>query len=352
MVPPEHRSRRAAVTAAFYLASIVAALGMVGLFLAFAGFPVFDAYVTIFTTSFGSSRGLVSTLNHFAPLLLLSLAFTIPLLTRKFNIGGEGQLLIGATGAAAVGILLEGATGIVLVPLVVLAGSISGGLWALVAASLAIRFRISEILTTVLLNFVAVLIVAYAAGVVWPDPVGGHALYTVPVVEAARLPTLVIPPLHIGLILAVVVSLGVIGYLRWTPGGYEYSATGANERAAAVFGINVRRIFRGAFFLGGASAGLAGAIEVAGVHDKLLAGMQGNFMILGIVVGLLSRGSIMAVPFVALIVSVLEIGASATQRTIGLPAEMVLIVLGLVLLFVLLSDFLQSRLRGTRWIRI
>jgi simple sugar transport system permease protein len=132
-------------------------------------------------------------------------------------------------------------------------------------------------------------------------------------------------------------------YTNRTPGGYELVATGANPRASRVYGINVRRMFLLSLILGGALAGLSGAIEVAGVQHRLIEGLQSNYLLLGIIIGLISRGNTSAVPFVAFFIAVLEVGASAMQRTMMIPIEMVFIVEALVLLFVLLSDVVRRR---------
>ena len=119
-------------------------------------------------------------------------------------------------------------------------------------------------------------------------------------------------------------------------------ATGANPRAAAVFGINTSVLFLLALVLGGAMGGLAGAIEVAGVHHRLIEGLQSNFLALGIIIGLISKGNHAILPFVALFIAILEVGASAMQRTLAIPVEMVFIVEALILIFVLLSDVVRK----------
>jgi len=145
------------------------------------------------------------------------------------------------------------------------------------------------------------------------------------------------------LILAIVVAVGVYIFTNRTTGGYELTATGANARASRVYGINVKRMFVLSLVIGGALAGLSGAIEVAGVQHRLISGLQANFLILGLIIGLISRGNNLAVPFVAFFIAVLEVGASAMQRTMTIPIEMAMIVEALVLLFVLLSDVVSRR---------
>lgn len=326
-----------------YLVAVVAAFAAVGVVLALLGFDVMQAYRTILFTSFRTPNGIVQTLNKWVPLMLVAFSFTVPLAAGKFNIGGEGQLIVGAIGAAAVGIMFSGLPLVILLPLVLLAGILFGALWVAVPAWLLYRFGINEILTTVLMNFVAFDLIDFVATKIWPDPAAGHPT-TVPIGAGGRLPMLVSnPPLHSGLIIALLVAALVYVYTDRTSAGYELIATGSNARASGVFGIKTRVMFLLSLLLGGALAGLAGAIEVAGNHHRLIEGLQSNFLLLGIIIGLIAKGNNLAVPFVALFIAILEVGASAMQRTMQIPGEMVLIVEALILLFVLLSDVVQRR---------
>jgi simple sugar transport system permease protein len=151
------------------------------------------------------------------------------------------------------------------------------------------------------------------------------------------------PPLNSGILLALAAAVVVYVYVNRTPGGYDLVATGANARASRVFGIDVRVMFLLSLIAGGALAGLSGAIEVAGVQHRLIEGLQSNFLLLGIIIGLMARGNLFAVPFVAFFIAVLEVGASAMQRTMMIPVEFVFIVEALILLFVLLSDVVRRR---------
>ncbi|MEZ4583068.1 MAG: ABC transporter permease [Caldilineaceae bacterium] len=329
-----------------YLVAVVAAFGAVGIVLALMGFDVGRAYTTILFTSFKSPNGFVQTLLKFVPLLLQALAFTVPLAAGKFNIGGEGQMIMGAIGAAAVGIMWSGLPGVVLLPAVLIAAVLFGAAWAAIPAWLLYRFGINEILTTVLLNFVSFSFIDYVATEIWRDPTAGHPT-TVPIGDGGILPLLMHSPrLHSGLVIALVVWLLVYLYVDRTSAGYELIATGANPRASQVYGINTRWLFLFSLILGGAIAGLSGGIEVAGVHRRLIEGLQSNFLLLGIIIGLIAKGNHLAVPFVAFFIAVLEVGASAMQRTLMIPGEMVFIVEALILLFVLLSDVVGRRYRG------
>jgi simple sugar transport system permease protein len=340
---PGRRIRPVAERLIPYLLAVVASFIAAGIFIAAMGFNVPQAYVTILFTSFKTSNGFIQTLLKFVPLLLQALAFTVPLTAGKFNIGGEGQLIVGAIGATAVGILFAGLPLPLLLPMVILAGILFGGFWAAIPAWLLYRFGINEILTTVMMNFVSFSLIDYVATEIWRDPAAGHPT-TVPIGGGGELPLLVArPPLNSGILVILFVAAVVYVYVNRTPGGYELVAAGANPRASRVFGINVRRMFLLSLILGGALAGLSGAIEVAGVHQRLIEGLQSNFLLLGIIIGLISRGNLLAVPFVAFFIAVLEVGASALQRTMMIPVEMVFIIEALVLLFVLLSDVVRRR---------
>jgi len=321
-----------------YLLAVFAAFLAAGIFLTLMGFDVLQAYQTILFTSFKSRNGFIQTLLKFIPLVLTALAFTIPMKASKFNIGSEGQLIFGAIGATATGIMFAHLPALALIPLILFVGMICGALWALIPAWLLYRFNVSEILSTVLMNFISFSVLDYIATEVWRDPLAGHPT-TIPISESGWLPLLVSsPPLHSGLLIVILVAVLVYIYTDYTSAGYELVATGANPKAAKVFGINTKVLFLLALVLGGSMAGLAGAIEVAGKHHRLIEGMQSNFMALGIIIGLLSKGNHGVVPFVAFFIAMLEVGANAMQRTMAIPIEMVFIVEALILIFTLLSD--------------
>jgi len=328
-----------------YLVAVLAAFAAVGLVIGLMGFNVLKAYETILFTSFRTPNGIVQTLLKFVPLMLQALAFTIPLSTGKFNIGGEGQMIVGGIGAAAVGILFADLPGYILLPLVFLAGILAGAIWGLIPAWLLYKFNINEILSTVLLNFVSFQLIDFIASEVWKDPVAGHPT-TVPIGEGGWLPLLVDnPPLHSGIILALLVAVGIYIYTNRTTSGYEMVVTGANPRASKVFGIDVQKMFMLSLVIAGALAGLAGVIEVSGYQHRLIKDFQSNFLVLGLIIGLIAKGNNLAVPFVAFFIAILEVGASAMQRTMSIPVEMAYIVEALILLFVLLSDRVKIRRR-------
>lgn len=336
-------SRRVLGTLLPYVFAVVGAFAVGALVILALGHDPVQALQSVFTTSFKSRFGFVETMHKWVPIVLCALAFTVPLSTGKFNIGAEGQLLVGATAGVAAGILGSDLPMPVLLPVVVVAGALGGVVWAGIAAFLMVRFGVNEILSTVLLNFVSFQVVDYVASHVWPDTGAGHPA-TISVGEGALLPRMgSAPGLHTGVLLTLVACVVTAVAMRATSTGYEMRAVGANPRASLVHGLKTSKLAGAGLVVGGAIAGLAGAVEVAGVHGKMLEGMQSNFLILGIIVGLLARGNNFAVPFVAFGIAVLEVGASSMQRTAQVPVELVLIIEALILLFVLLSDVPKER---------
>ncbi len=328
-----------------YVVSVVLAFAVRAVIIVILGHDPVSALNSVVTTSFNTRFGFVETMHKWVPTVLCALAFTVPLSTGKFNIGAEGQLLIGATAGVAVGIIGSDLPMPILLPAVIVAGILGGVVWSAISAVLLVRFGVNEILSTVLLNFVSFQVVDYVASQVWPDKGAGHPA-TTPVGEGALLPGMgSAPSMHTGVLLAIVTCALVAIAMRATPSGFEMRAVGANPRASRVHGIKTARLAGAGLVIGGGIAGLAGAIEVAGVHGKMLEGMQSNFLILGIIVGLLARGNNFAVPFVAFGIAVLEVGASSMQRTAEVPVELVLIIEALILLFVLLSEVPKERFK-------
>ena len=146
-----------------------------------------------------------------------------------------------------------------------------------------------------------------------------------------------------GFIIAVIVAVAIYYFTSKTTAGYELVVTGANPRASKVHGIDIKKMFLFSMVIGAACAGLAGAIEVSGVHHRLIEGLHSNFATLGLIIGLMARGKNAAVPFVAFFISILEVGGSAMQRTVMVPVQIVLIAEALILIFILLSDIVKRR---------
>ena len=323
-----------------YLFSISLAFGSAGLILYFSGYDVASCYWTILTASFWNLSSLFLTLTKFSTLLLMSLAFLIPYVSRKFNIGIEGQYLMGALGATLVGLAISAPGGIHAI-ISILAGIAFGSLWALVPAFLMTRYNVNEVISTIMMNFIArYSVIVFAMGI-WRDVASGHPM-TIPISSTAALPLLnSTPPLSSGVVFSVTTTIVLYFILAFTLFGYELRATGTNPRAAEVFGINTKLLMPLSLVIGGSIAGLGGALDVTGYYHRLIDGMQSNYPSLGILIALLSKGKITFVIPVAFFISVIDVGTNALQRIQRVPIELVLILEGLLLVFILVSESLR-----------
>lgn len=321
--------------------SVVLALVVSGLIMAAAGYRPLALAAQVLGNTFGSNFGLQDLALLLTPLLFTGLSVAVALRIGAWNIGAEGQFNIGALCAAGVALFVPGPFWLIL-PLMVLAGALGGALWILVPTLARAWADVSELITTLLLNFVAMLVVYYVATGPWLDP-SGRALAT-----TARLPVRV-PELwgivHWGLPVAVLLALLLalaFGLTRW---GYEVRMAGSNAGAARYAGMPVTRHLVAVMLLSGALAGLGGMMEVAGTVGRLQGGISNNYGYLGIMVAVLARAAPLGVLASALLMAVILNGGIILQ-TQGLTTNTVLAMTGLILLFAAIGDELAHyRLR-------
>ena len=329
---------------AAYLGALVVVLVGLAVVTVLAGASPERALATALRDSLLTTAGLAQTLNRMTPLLLAALAFSLAYHVGLFNIGMDGQLYAGAILATGLGFLLGTALpAILLVPLLLLAGGLGGALFSAPAVLLRIRWGVNEIFTTVMLNFVALYLVAYLCTGPWNDPMAGEAI-TRPLPFRAALPLLV--PSgggHSGIVLAVLLAVALAWFLSRTVFGLEVRSVGGNPRAARFAGIALARIQITAFCVGGALAGLAGAIEVLGVYHRLLVGLSPNYGIIAILVAVLGRNHPLWLIPATFLFAVLVAASDSLQRTAGLPASAVLMIQGLAVLVVLVMEAVRAR---------
>lgn len=317
--------------AALLLGGVVA---LIPLLLTALGFDAAAGMLALFRGSLGSSYAITSgTLVRATPVILTGLSVALAFRAGVFNIGAEGQLLAGAAAAA----------GIVLVPRVgssyaspwiaLIAGAAAGGVWAGIAAVLRTRFRVLEVISTILLNFVALDLVGYLVRGPFQEPLHIYP-QSATIAMPARLPR-ILPGsrLHAGFLIAVIAAAVSWWVLRNTAAGFRLRAVGANPDAARVAGeIDVPRTTSRAFIVSGAIAGLAGAIELTGVTFALYENISPGYGYTGIAVALLARLDPLAVIASGLLFGALEAGASAMQRDAGIPSVVVSIVEATIIL--------------------
>ncbi len=322
---------------------LVAGGGAVAVVVILAGILVIDGYDAgaalgaVWRGAFGSWYALTSaTLVRATPLILSGLAVGLAFRAGVMNIGAEGQLLVGAAGAAAVGVTGGPALGVLALPAALIAGMALGALWAAIAAWLRRRFHVLEVISTIMLNFIAIYVVGYLVRGPLQEPTRIYP-QTVPLPPGARLPMLVPGTrLHAGFALAVLAA-GVLAWaLRRTAAGFRVRVAGANPHAAWSAGlIDVDRTTLRAFLVSGALAGLAGAVEVTGVTYALYENLSPGYGYTAIAVALLGRLDPLLIVASGILFGALEAGAAAMQRDAGVPSVIVSVAEAMMILAVL-----------------
>ena len=329
---------------AIILIATIAVLTLLALALEVAGVDSGRALAALWFGSLGSWDALTSaTLVRATPLILTGLAVALAFRAGVWNIGAEGQLLIGA--AAATAVALSGTSlGAMALPVATLAGALAGAAWAAVAAILRRRYAVPEVIGTIMLNFIALYLVGYLVRGPLQEPTGIYPQSaTLP--ELARLPR-ILPGsrLHSGLLLALLAAPLLHWILRETAAGFRIRVTGASPRAAHMAGsIDVDRTTFTAFAISGLLAGLAGAAEVTGVTYALYENLSPGYGYIAIAVALLARLDPLGVVATGVLFGALEAGAVAMQREAGVPASVVSAVEALLILALLAFE----RWRGT-----
>jgi ABC-type uncharacterized transport system permease subunit len=329
------------------LVALAAALLASAVVIAVAGANPVRAFAALAGGAFGSLDAVSETLVKSCPLLLCGLAIMLAFQTGVWNIGAEGQLLLGALITAWLGSRLD-VSGWLGIPFILGCAAIGGAAWAGLAGILKVRRGVSEVISTIMLNFIALGLVGYLVQGPLMEA-GGRYPQTDAVVQTLRLPRLA-PPLrvHAGLLVAglAVLLVGVIS--RRTVVGFEMRAAGLNPIAARLAGIDVERRILWAILASGALAGVAGGVEVSAVTHRLYEHFSPGYGFTAIAVGLLGRLDPFGVLLAALLFGGLEAGSNAMQREAGISSVLVSLIQGTVILFVVAAEhgrWLPSRQR-------
>ena len=302
------------------------------------------AFRALWNGAFGSWYALTSaTLVRATPLIVLGLGFSLALRAGALNIGMEGQFLAGAIAAVWVGLRFGEVAGPLAVPLVFGAALLAGALWVAVPVVLKLKFGVLEVISTLLLNFVAESLVSLM--VQGPLQEAKRIYPQSDLVPAAvRLPTLGGSRLHLGFALAVLLAVALHAIYTRTAWGFHLKAVGASPRAAWISGrIASARLFAVALLLSGALAGLGGGLEISGVTYALFQNLSPGYGFTAIAVALLARGHPLGILLTGLLFGALEAGAGAMQREAGIPAVAVAIAQAVIIVVVLLADVVARR---------
>jgi simple sugar transport system permease protein len=294
--------------------------------------------------AFGSPYELGNTLNKMTPLLLTGLGIAIAFRARLWNIGGEGQFLVGALAASAIGAYgLKGLPAAVLIPLLLLGGALAGAFWAGLAGMMRVRRGVPEVISTIMLNFIAAQLVSYLVGSHGPMQEASRAQ---PASEAlppnAMLP--VIWPgtsLHAGILIALLCAAVAAVFLSGTRGGFALRVVGANPDAARTAGIDVERTQMATMLISGALCGLAGAVELSGLIGTVYENYAPGYGFTAIAVALLGRLSPSGIIASALFFGALAAGSGEMERSAGVSSVLVYVIQATALLVLL----------GFQWVR-
>ncbi len=326
------------------------AIGVVGglllgaLILQAVGANPFHAYSTMLRETWGSIWGINRTVQKLIPLTLIALGLVICFRARVLNIGAEGQIYAGGTVGALVFIYLGTTPAFILLPLAFTAAFVGGAAWALVPALLRARYRVDEVITTLMLNYVGFWLVDYLVRGPLTDPVTPGLEQSRPFAHASRLP-IIIPGTRIslGLVVALLAVL-VVYILMWrTRWGYEFRAVGVNPEASRSGGIDLAKTALVPLLLSGGFAGLAGIVELAGVHGRLISGFSPGYGYTAIAVALLGRLKPVGVLLAAVLFATLSVGGDALQYDLKIPGYLSMVIQATIVLIVIAAEAASNR---------
>jgi ABC-type uncharacterized transport system permease subunit len=341
---------RAAVSLHRRSGGLVRALVTIGLtfaltavLIAFSGKSPITAYEALFRGAFGSFDRAAFALNKATPYIISGIGIALCFRAGIINIGAEGQIALGGLAATWVALTWAQADALLGIALAFIAGAVAGALWSGLAAAIHVGRSVNEVLTTLLLNFVALLLVGEALHGQLGEP--GAGFPQSPLFEPAYWLATVVTgsQLHIGVVIGPLAAVGGYVLLRYTTLGFAIRVMGASRSAATYAGFSVPWLTIRLMLVAGALAGLAGAVEVLGIHYRLIEGFSNGFGFNAVVVALLGGLHPLAIVPAGLFFGFLEAGALSMQREVGIPSSLVAVIQGLTMLFVLTALASTSR---------
>lgn len=330
--------------------AVLLALLVGAIVLAATGISPIEAYAAVLTGAFGDIYGIGQTFTQATPIIFTALAFLFAFKGGLFNIGAEGQLLMGGLTAALVGISTTGLPVFVHLPLALVAGAAGGALWGFFPAVLKAKLGANEVITTLMLSYVAVGITSYM--VTYPIKAPGMVPQTVLIATSAELPGILPPTQLSASFIIALISAGIVAYLlERTTIGYEIRAIGLNIKAAESGGISIKKGIIFALVISGALAGLGGAGEILGVHHRFIDGFSPGYGWDGLAVALIGGLNPYGAIFAAVFIGALRSGGQAMSRSMGVPLDIVFILQALVILFVAAPRLIKYLLKrgGYKW---
>jgi len=322
------------------------------------------AYVGLFEGAFGGARAVSRTIRQATPFILTGLSVAFAFKAGLFNIGASGQFMMGTIASVAVGISLPGLPMVVHLPLAILAGLLGGALWGAIPGALKVWRGAHEVITTIMLNFVASLFAGWTVfagggqgqtpGPLSDPQAASRAIsQTSPVHASARLPQIlpgVLDRVHWGILVAILAAAVVWWLLRKSTLGFEIQTVGHNVHAARYAGMRVGRTMVLTMAIAGALAGLAGTVQTLGLHYRFAPEFTGQAGFEGITVALLGKADPIGVIGAAFLIGAMDAGAPRMQFVSGVSSQLIQVIQALVLMFVAAPEMIRSlyRLRRAR----
>lgn len=319
--------------------AILLSFAFVGIFLILNGLNPILVFKDMFVESLGSFYGFSETLVKTTPLILCGLGVALAFRMELWNIGAEGQLYMGAFGASLIALFFNINNHFLMILLMFLSAVVFSGLWGLIAGFLKAKWNVNEIIVTLLMNYIAILWVDYLVYGPWKDPGGFNFPLTKQFSDVARLSYYFNTRLHTGFFIAIVLVFLFYILIEKTVWGYEIRVIGNNPNAAKYAGINYEKNVILVMFISGALAGIAGFSEVAGVTYRLQHSISPGYGYTAIIVAWLAKRSALGVLLVSFVMGVLFVGNDALQISYQLPIAFVNAFQGLILFFVISSEF-------------
>jgi ABC-type uncharacterized transport system permease subunit len=317
--------------------AVISAFLVISLFLLFLKLNPLDVYGSMLKGAFGSAHKFRQTIIKAVPLVITSLGISVAFKMKFWNIGGEGQIMMGAFAASFVALKIPGLPSLFMLPLMMIAGVIGGGLWALIPALLKSKLKTNETIITLMMNYIALNWLTYLQYGPWKDPKAKGFAKIPDFPESAILPKFL--GVHIGWIIAIILVIVIYVFINHAKKGYEIAVLGESEKTALYAGININKTIVISMLISGGLCGLAGMIQASAVNNTLSTAVTGGAGNTGIIIAWLSQLNSFAIMLVSIAFAALVEGGAYIQTTFKIPESVALIIQSTILIFILGSEY-------------
>lgn len=325
--------------------SILSAFVIGGVIIAIMGYNPFEAYAVLIKGAFSSKLNFGTTLQIFTPLFICAIAFALSAKVNVFNVGVEGEMILGALGAAWVGYTFCGLPSIIHIVLALLVGMVVGAIWAYIPGYLKAYIGVNEVTVTILMNYIAI----YLASFLVSGPMSGKASSprTPEIFDSAEIMKILYPSkANMGIFIAILAFVVIFFILYKTTFGYKIRSVGMNEHFSDYIGIKSKKFMVIGMMLSGAFGGLAGGIESLGVYGYYLDGFSSGAGFDGMLIALIANNDLKKIPFMAFFIAVLKAGSLGLERYTGIPKSSIDMIISIFIFLAAMEglfNFVKSR---------